>query len=66
MVIAKQKLCNETFPWWEAAEERRIRDVDLNIGFIYNYPTLIPLIVRISFPWWRVLVRKISIVAAAL
>lgn len=37
---------NKPFPWLEATEKHRIRDVDLNVGIIYNYPTLIPFVVK--------------------
>jgi hypothetical protein len=58
---------NKTFPWLEATEKHRIRDVDLNVGIIYNYLTLIPVVVKIRLLLLRILVRilrRIVIIAA--
>lgn len=48
--IAKGTVSDQSFPWFEAAEERRIRDVDLDVRFIDNHPTRILLVVKISLP----------------
>lgn len=56
--IVKGNMPNKTFPWLEACTEKhRARNVDLNVGIIYNYSTLIPFVIKIRLPLLRILVR---------
>lgn len=48
--IAEGTVSDQSFPRFEAAEERRIRDVDLDVRFIDNHPTRILFVVKISLP----------------
>ncbi|OKO97972.1 hypothetical protein PENSUB_9552 [Penicillium subrubescens] len=48
--VAKRTDFDQSFPRFEAAEERRIRDVDLDVRFIDNHPARIPFVVKLSHP----------------
>lgn len=65
--IVKDNMSNKTFPWLKTTEKHRIRDVDLNVEIIYNYPTLAPFVVKIRLPLLRIhvrILRRIIIIAA--